>query len=158
EAETLFGVAGSSEDDFGPLQKPRHGFPQPSIPLKPINQRLMAGNRAKGLRPFRLPLAIDFSRCLQCGACPGYVCPTSARRSTSHLAEQARSSGLPLEIRTNTEHEGFIKDGTGGVCGVRVRDRSTGQRRPYRAARYVLAAGAIGSPALLLRSGLGGPL
>jgi choline dehydrogenase-like flavoprotein len=158
EAETLFGVAGSNEDDFGPLQRPRHGFPQPSIPVKPINQRLMESNRAKGLKPFRLPLAIDFSRCLQCGTCPGYVCPTAARRSTTHLVEQARTSGSSLEVMTNTEHEEFVRDAAGSVCGVRVRDRATGQRRTYRAARYVLAAGAIGSPALLLRSGLGGPL
>jgi choline dehydrogenase-like flavoprotein len=158
EAEALYCVSGSIEDDFGPLQKPRHGFPRPSVPVKPINQQLMARNRAKGLRPFRLPLAIDFSRCLQCGTCPGYVCPTGARRSTTHLAEQAQASGFPLEVMTNTEHEWFIKDGKGDVCGIRVRERSTGQRRSYRAGRYVLAAGAIGSPALLLRSGLGGPL
>src|SRR5262249_11842898 len=79
EAERLYGVSGSSEDDFGPLQKPRNGFPHPSIPVKPINMRLMAGSQRKGLKPFRLPLAIDFSRCLQCGGCPGYVCPTGAR-------------------------------------------------------------------------------
>jgi choline dehydrogenase-like flavoprotein len=58
EAETLYGASGSSEDDFGPLQKPRHGFPHPSILVQPINQRLMTANRAKGLKPFRLPLAI----------------------------------------------------------------------------------------------------
>jgi choline dehydrogenase-like flavoprotein len=158
EAETLYGVAGSTEDDFGPLPKPPRGFPLPSIPLKPINQQMMARNRAKGLRPFRLPLAIDFSRCLQCGACPGYVCPTGARRSSTHLAERARTSGLSLDVMTNTEHEEFIRDGAGGVCGIRVRERFTGLRRTYRAERYVVAAGAIGSPALLLRSGLGGPL
>src|SRR5262249_18912439 len=40
EAETLYGVSGWGEDDFGPLQKPRSNFPKQGIPLKPINQRL----------------------------------------------------------------------------------------------------------------------
>jgi choline dehydrogenase-like flavoprotein len=158
EAEALFEVSGSSEDDFGPLQKPRQGFPLPSIPVKPINRQLMSANQARGLKPFRLPLAIDFSRCLQCGSCPGYVCPTGARRSTTHLAERARAAGFPLQVLTNAEVEAFATDARGYVSGVSVRDRSTGRRSIYRAARYALAAGAIGSPALLLRSRLGGPL
>src|SRR5215831_2033227 len=92
EAETLYRVAGSSEDDFGPLQKPQHGYLYPSLPVKPINRQLMGGNQANGLKPFRLPLAINFSRCLQCGPCPGYVCPTGARRSALHLAEEASAA------------------------------------------------------------------
>src|SRR5262249_41639096 len=109
-------------------------------------------------KPFRLPLAIDFSRCLQCGPCPGYVCPTGARRSALHLAEEARAAELPLRLLTNAEVERFVKDARGQVSGVSVRDRSTGRLSTYRASRYALAAGAIGSPAVLLRSGLGGPL
>src|SRR5262249_30230445 len=87
EAETLYGVSGFTEDDFGPLQKPRGSFPHPGIPLEPINQRLVASNRNRGLRPFRLPLAVDFARCLRCGSCPGYLCPNGSRRSSAHLAE-----------------------------------------------------------------------
>ena len=30
----------------------------------------------RGLKPFRLPLAIDRQRCLGCGCCAGYLCPT----------------------------------------------------------------------------------
>jgi choline dehydrogenase-like flavoprotein len=37
-------------------------------------------------------------------------------------------------------------------------DRVTGERTVYQAGRYVLAAGAISSPLLLLRSGIKGPL
>ena len=80
EAERHFGVAGCSDDDFGPLPKPPGGFPTQPLPLHPINQRLMTANRRYGLRPFRLPLAIDQASCLQCSACPGYICPTGARR------------------------------------------------------------------------------
>src|SRR5262249_50729087 len=37
-------------------------------------------------------------------------------------------------------------------------DRSTGQRVAFRARHYVLAAGAVGSPLILLRSGVDHPL
>ena len=158
EAERLYGVAARGADDFGPLGKPRDGFPNEAPPLHPINRRLMAANEARGLRPFRLPLAIDFRRCLGCGSCAGYLCPTGARRSSAHLLEQDGAGGARPEVMTNTEAESFCKDGQGQVDGVQVRERATGRRAVYRARRYVLAAGAVGSPALLLRSGLDGPL
>jgi choline dehydrogenase-like flavoprotein len=158
QAESLYGVSGWQEDLFDPLQKPRSRFPRPGIPLKPINQRLTTVGRRAGLHPFRLPLAIDFSRCLQCGDCPGYVCPNGARRSSSHLVEQAALDRLPLRVLPGVEAESLARGPNGQVDGVHVRDRATGQRTTYRARRYALAGGAIGSPALLLRSGLDHPL
>jgi choline dehydrogenase-like flavoprotein len=59
---------------------------------------------------------------------------------------------------TDVEVEGLAGGPRGQVAGVHLRDRSTGQRSVYRARRYALAAGAIGSPALLLRSAMAGPL
>jgi choline dehydrogenase-like flavoprotein len=158
EAEALYGVAGWGEDEFGPLEKPRHSYPRSGIPLKPINQRLMSANRARGLKPFRLPLAIDFTRCLQCGDCPGYICPNGARRSSAHLAERADADKLPLNVLTGVEAERLTRDGRGQIDGVQVLDRTTGRHTILRATRYALACGAIRSPALLLRSGFTGPL
>jgi choline dehydrogenase-like flavoprotein len=156
EAETLYRVAGSAEDDFGPLRKPRDGFRRPPPAVKPINRLLMSANRARGLKPFRLPLAIDFARCLGCSACPGHICPNGSRRSSGHLIDDAVGEGLPLHVMTGVEAEHFHKDAKGHVNGVCVRDRSTGRRSTYRAKCYAVAAGAVGSPAILLRSDLGG--
>ena len=158
EAEKLYHVAGASEDDFGPLQKPRAGYDSPPLPLHPINRRLIEANRARGLRPFRLPLAIGSDRCLRCHACDGYICPNGARQSAAHLVERARVENLPLHMRTNVEVERLTTNGAGAVDGIAAWDRATGERTVLRARRYVLAAGAIGSPLLLLRSGLDGPL
>jgi choline dehydrogenase-like flavoprotein len=158
EAENLYEVSGCAEDDFGPLSKPRGAFPRRGLALVPVNQRLVAASEAQGLRPFRLPLAIDFARCLRCGHCPGFLCPNGARRSSAHLVARAAAEGLPLQLKTGTEAEGLVKDSCGRVAGVVLRDRASRQRSTFRARRYVLAAGAISSPALLLRSGLGGPL
>jgi choline dehydrogenase-like flavoprotein len=157
EAENLYRVAGPREDDFGPLPKPGRGFSHSPLPVKRINQRIMAANSARGLKPFRLPLAIEFARCMECSTCPGHACPNQSRRSSAHLVDEALRAGMSLHVKTGVEAEQLQLDARGRIDGVRVVDRGTGQRFTYRAQRYALAAGAIGSPALLLRSGLDGP-
>src|SRR5262249_45442746 len=97
-------------------------------------------------------------RCLQCDACPGYICPNGARRSSAQLLDKAVTGGARLQLLTGVEAERLLTDGQGQVIGVQVCDRATGRRAVYRARRYALGAGALGSPLLLLRSGLGGPL
>ena len=158
EAERLYRVSAHGTDDFGPLGKPRDGFPGDPMPLHPINRRLMAANAKRGLKPFRLPLAIDRQRCLGCGCCAGYLCPTGARQSSAQLLDSTAAEPGGPQMLTSTEAERFSRNGRGDVDGVQVRERGTGRRTVYRARRYVLAAGALGSPVLLLRSGLGGPL
>ena len=149
EAERLLGVAGNAGEDFGPLQKPGRGYAKQPLPVHPINLKLIASNRKVGLRPFRLPLAIDSARCLRCAACAGYICPTGARGSSAQLLDQAIADGLPLDVRTNVDVERLLLAGDGSVAGVSLVDRATRVRTVLRARRYVLAAGAIGSVVLL---------
>jgi choline dehydrogenase-like flavoprotein len=158
EAERLYGVAGRGEEDFGPLQKPAVGYPGDPLPLHPLNQRLIAVNRRHGLHPFRLPLAIDSSRCLRCGVCAGYICPTGARSSATQLLERAIAAGLRLKIQTQVEVERLVTERGTGATLISVLDRTSGRRSHYRARRYAMGAGAIGSSLLLLRSGLESPL
>ena len=157
EAERLFGVAGSAEESFGPLPKPRHGYPLRPLPLHPVNERLMAASRDAGLHPFHLPLAIDPEACQRCHACAGHICPTGARRGSAHLVDDALEEKLAIAVRTGVEAEEFERDGTGRIVGIRTVDRATGQRTVFRARRYALAAGAVASPLLLLRSGIDSP-
>jgi choline dehydrogenase-like flavoprotein len=156
EAEQLYGVAGSADQDLGPLPAPTRGLVNDPLPLHPMNEKLVTANRARGLRPFRLPLAIDPARCLRCAACAGYVCPTGARGSAAQLVERGVAAGLPLQVETNVEVERMLLNGSGNAGGVSIVDRVTGRRTVRRARRYVLAAGAMSSPALLLRSGAQG--
>ncbi len=156
-AEQLYGVAGCADDDFGPLHKPAR-YPAQPLPVHPANHRLVDANRARGLRPFRLPLAIDAERCLRCGPCAGYLCPTGARRSSAHLVEDAVAAGLPLQVRTEVEVERLLLDAAGAAHGISVQERGSGKRTICTARRYILAAGAIGSPLLLQRSGATHPL
>ncbi len=63
-----------------------------------------------------------------------------------------------MRLQTDVEAERLLLDGRGTVSGISLLDRTTGRRTIGRARRYVLAAGAIGSAALLQRSGSAEPL
>jgi choline dehydrogenase-like flavoprotein len=155
EAEALFGLAHAHDDQFDPLEPPRPAPHRATLSVAPVNQRLIAANRRRGLKPFRLPLAIDAAKCLRCDHCAGFLCPHDARRSSSHLiADAVRRFGL--SVRSNVEARRLVLDGKRRVDGVVVVDRATGREETLRATSYALAAGAIGSPALLLQSTLDG--
>jgi choline dehydrogenase-like flavoprotein len=155
QAEEMFALAGTRDEEFSPLNPPRR-LSADVIPMAFANQKLMAASRAGGLRPFRLPLAIDASRCARCDMCAGFLCPHGARRSAAQVLDAAVAGGN-VTIRINTEVERLTTRGDGQIDGVVLRARG-GQRREFLRARcYVLAAGAIGSPAILLRSGIDGP-
>lgn len=149
-AEDLFGVCGDSAAPMPHLGRRLRPYLHPAPPPEPITRRLCDSFRAQGLAPFPLPLAIDFERCLHCPTCPGYVCPNGARTGTRSLLD-----AVELELWDRCEAE-RLEVGGGRVRGVWVRDRASGRRDLVRAGVILLAAGAIGTPALLLRSGLAG--
>ena len=157
EAERLYGVAGCGDEDFSPAAEARPRLSRES-PCRCI--RSTRGSSPPianhGLHPFRLPLAIDSSRCLRCGVCAGYVCPTGARSSAAQLLERATPRAIPSGSGPRSKWSAWQRNAGTGSTVISVLDRATGQRSTYRARRYVLGAGAIGSSLLLLRSGLGG--
>ena len=153
EAEELFKLSWSQEDDYQPLQTPNVSLRHNLLPLAPINERLISNNRARGLRPFRLPLAIDASKCQRCDSCAGFLCPHGARRSAAQVVDETIAKHT-LHLLTNTEVEKLGTTQEGKVKSVLVRNRETKQAKEWRAKCIVLAAGAIGSPAIMLRSGL----
>ncbi len=128
------------------------------LPLVQINKTLTASALQMGLNPYRLPLAIDPSKCLRCDHCAGFVCPTGARRSSSQLVAQSISRGDSLTLRTQCEAHLFEREAGNRLKGIWLKDRTTGTLSFVRAKRYVLAGGAIGSAALLLKSGIEHPM
>ena len=128
------------------------------LPLAEINEKLMQSARKSGLNPYRLPLAIDASKCLRCDNCAGFVCPTGARSSSSQLLQRSIERGDSLTLRTHCEADRLDRGANGRLNGVWLKSRKDSSRRLYRAKRYVLSAGAIGSSALLIRSGFDHPL
>jgi choline dehydrogenase-like flavoprotein len=156
QAEELFRLTGSDNDDFAPLHTPGRHAAHRLLPLAPINERLMEATRSVGLHPFRLPLAIDTARCERCDSCAGFLCPNGARRSATQVIDETAARHA-LHVMTNADVVRFETDRRGRVDGVIVRDRGVGATLCFRANCYALAAGAIGSPAIALRSGIDGP-
>jgi choline dehydrogenase-like flavoprotein len=155
EAEALYAVASADDDDCAPLESPRYRSPSGPLPLAPINERLIVANRRQGLRPFRLPLAIDARRCARCSSCAGFLCPHDARRSAAQIIDET-AGRHGLHVVSNTEVQ-RLECGSGGTIEEIVVRGPDKRCASLRARCYALAAGAIGSPAILLRSGIDGP-
>jgi len=155
-AERLLGVAGESGTD--PTEPARSApFPYDPGPLSGAGRILGDAALRLGLHPFRIPLAINYeagggrAACERCSTCDGFACPVSAKNdlATCVLPALVRAG---MELRTNTAAVRLRAAG-GRVRGVECVDRQTGERWTARGARYVLAAGALVTPYLLLASG-----
>jgi len=161
-AEELLGVAGRpAANPFDPADEVAYSR-QPADLQGPARLVHDAATRL-GLRPTHLPLAIDFEgegsvgggtdgKCVMCDTCDGYICAVGAKRDPA----VAVLDGLVrrgLTLMSNTVAVRILWSGR-RVNGVVCVDRRTGRRRVFSADRYLLASGALGSPHLVLASGL----
>ena len=156
-AERILGVSGVAGED--PTEPPRSGpYPHPAADVAPVTRRIERAARDLGLNPFRLPLAINRvaaegrGACEACGTCDGFACAVGAKNdlATAVIGPLVRQ-GLRLE--TGAVVTRLLTDGR-RVTGVEVAARDSGERTVYRAREVILAAGALGTPQLLLASEL----
>jgi choline dehydrogenase-like flavoprotein len=122
------------------------------------NQKLLNGSTALGLEVVPLPrnCSADDDPAT-CGYC-GWGCQRGAKLSTAKtwLLDASRV-GARIVTRCRAERI-LTEDGRAyGVEAVVTHADGTTSRLVVRAPNVVVAAGAVNSPALLLRSGLGGP-
>jgi choline dehydrogenase-like flavoprotein len=118
--------------------------------LNAQNAALARGLEAAGVSWLVVPRNVK--GCGDCGHC-GYGCRRGAKQSTmrTYLADALAAGGeLVPEC-----HVDRVNTAAGAVTGVEA-TRADGRTITLRAPVVVLAGGAIGTPALLLRSGLGG--
>lgn len=153
QAEILLRVAGDSGAEMPHIGKPSGGYAFPVPDLEPINLQLKRGIERAGYHPFHLPLGIDFGQCLRCPTCPGFICPNGARASTLSRLLEKGTAHYSLEVRTEIEAERLLFAPNGKALGLRIRLRRSNTVEELRADTYVLSAGAIGSPVILMRSG-----
>ena len=152
-AESLFKLTGRRNENYGPLHAPHEGTADNVLPLAPINERLIAKNRPHGLKAFQLPLTIDSTLCHRCDSCAGFLCPHSARRSSAHIVDDLKATGN-LELRTGVEVDRLELGSDGTVRHVVLRDLEQGTITQVSGKCVALAAGALGSTAVMLRTGI----
>jgi choline dehydrogenase-like flavoprotein len=156
-AERVLGVAGRTSAD--PQEPARScAYPYRAPDAQGPARKIWGAATSLGLTPTHLPLAIDFKglggnpACARCGTCDGYACAVSAKRDPgAAIIPDLERRGLTL--LPNTVVVRLLRRG-GRVVGVECVNRKSGRQQVFRADRYVLAAGALGSPHLILASGL----
>ena len=156
EAERLLGVHGSAGAD--PLEPPRSSaYPFPAIPYAAPAKRIRDAGESLGLRPFPIPLAIDFAgargpRCVRCNTCDGFPCAIEAKNDAAGLLRDAERKGPVVHPGIAVRRFEIRRGRVAAVSGV---DQESRDPVSFEAPLFILAAGALGSPAILLRSGLG---
>jgi choline dehydrogenase-like flavoprotein len=160
QVEQTLGVHGEAGAD--PHEPPDVGeYPHPAIELSEPARRVYEAGEALGLQPFKIPLAINFSddarpRCLRCITCDGFPCKVEAKNDmAATVLAQAQQAGLEIVIGAVAKR--LVERG-GRVEGVEYVDVASREAFAVSADLVVLAAGALHSPALMLRSGFDHPL
>lgn len=156
EAEHLLEVHGQAGADIH--EPPRSGaYPYGGIELTPPAKRIYEAAKALGYRPFKIPLALNFTNkdrpvCIQCSTCDGFPCRIEAKNDVA-MTILAKAQAYDLVVMP-----GMIvlqlETRYGRVVRVRCLDGTTKREVEFSAKVVILSAGALQSPAILLRSGL----
>jgi len=152
-----FGIPWTEElgDDFAEAEEFLRVTPLDPDRMGRNGQLAMEGAAAIGASGG--PIARNAGSCVQCSSCP-FGCRIDAKRGM-HVSYLPRAVAAGARVRTGVEANRVLVEG-GRAVGVTCTIAANGRpARPYtvRARRAVVAAGgAIGTPELLLRSGLGG--
>jgi choline dehydrogenase-like flavoprotein len=158
EAENLYSVHG--ERGVDPTE-PSTIAPYPFAPLQhePSMQELFDSLRTLGYKPFPLPIGVRLGENGKSGASPvrlsnfdGFPDLTEAKADAQVIAirEALKHSQVTLLTKAHVDRLSLDKTGT-KVSTVEV--TRNGERISFHADLVVLAAGAVNSAALLLRSG-----
>lgn len=141
-AEALYGVRGGRD----PLRPPAPELP-PAPPLSPVGAELHGHFRHRGLHPYRLPQACAFLP--GCACCQGHLCPRACKNDAGRVCLEpalADHGAVLLDECELLRLEADARQVTAAVC------RQGKVTRKLTARHYILAAGALSTPALLLRS------
>ena len=152
-AERLFWVHGHAGAD--PTDPPRSGpFPFPAMPADSYMEDLVERLRRQGLHPAPLPVGLDYrsgGRCIRCGTCDAFPCRVLAKGDAEACAVRPALASPTVELWTNAFVTRVTTDVSGGrAMGVEV--VRGGDTMHVEANIVVVAAGAVNSAALLLRS------
>jgi choline dehydrogenase-like flavoprotein len=152
-AEVMMGTRGAAGAD--PTEPPHSAaYPHPPIPHDPAIAGLVRGLEGQGLHPFPLPVSIQQGgggACIRCMTCDGFPCFQDAKGDAENRCLRPALAGGNVTLETHAKVLRLLTSADGrSVTGVEV--ETGGEVSVRRAPIVVLAAGAINSAALLLRS------
>ncbi|HXT08736.1 MAG TPA: GMC family oxidoreductase [Roseiarcus sp.] len=155
-AERLYQVRGALGFD---ATEPAHSepYPFPPVPDEPAIAAARERMARVGLHPFPLPLGVDIERWLGRARTGWDAFPNvdDGKMDAESCALAAALAHPNVKLRTGARVERLLVDADGRrVAGAEA--LINGERVAFQAKLVVLAAGAVNSAALLLRSGAGG--
>lgn len=120
---------------------------------RPTTKGMFSACQKLGLDPVVTPKLVDYDRCGRCGRCV-LGCPNGAKWDSRRCLEAAADRGAKVLTGANVERVLLenVDSGSGRATGVVFRRR--GRREFLAADLVVVAAGGLGTPAILTRSGL----
>jgi len=153
KAEAMLGLRGLSGAD--PTEGPRsQPYPHPPIEHDPVVETLETNFQQSGLHPFPLPSSVQAApagHCVRCKTCDGFPCKIDAKGDAENCALRPALADPNITVETNVEVLRLETSPDGKkINGVEVRVNGTVETR--RAGTVVLAAGAINSAILMLKS------
>lgn len=150
-AEEMYQVRGQLGED---PSEPRHSgtYPHSPVPDEPAIADLRRRLKSVGLHPASLPLGVDLDRWLQGGVTGWDAYPnTTGGKMDAETIGIAQAVAHPnVTLRTGCPVTRLKADASGRITGVEI----DGGREVLTAPLVVLAAGAVQTAVLLLRSGL----
>jgi choline dehydrogenase-like flavoprotein len=157
KAEHLYQVHGSRGED--PTEPHASGpYRHPAVSHEPRIQALSDSLTAQGLKPFHVPLGIQLnerdprtSPCIRCDTCDGFPCLVRAKSDAEVLCVEPALRHPNVTLLTGARVEKLETSPSGREVTEVVVKRED-RLEHYRAELVVVAAGAINSAALLLRS------
>lgn len=157
EAERLYAVHGTTGED--PTEPWRSTpYPYAALPHEPYVEALASRLRAAGVHPSATAIGVDLrsgGACVRCATCDGFPCRLGAKSDAEVCAIDPALATGSARLATGVRVDRLVTDASGRRVAHAL---GTGPSGPVtvHARRFVVAAGAANSAALLLRSG-GGP-
>lgn len=153
-AEALLQVHGQAGED--PTEPPRGPYPYAPLDHEPVIGALAERLARQGLHPLHLPIAVDQGpkgKCVKGSPCDGFPCQYRAKGDAENRLIRPILLRKPANVTlwTHALVHRLETDATGTRVVSAVVEKE-GQRILVSAPTFVVAAGAVNSAALLLKS------
>lgn len=151
-AERLYLCHGAADDVYAGERS--GSFPYPPVPVVPEIATIREAFEKQGLKPYTMPQGLSLysgQRCLFCAYCDSYPCRVLAKGEPETVCIRPAIKRSNVTLLRNAKAEKLITDATGDKI-VEVEVSTAEGKKTLSGDLFVLAAGAVNSPVLLLNS------